>query len=70
MEYGATTAFLRIEEIWRHHKLRVDPVNPEHEATGRVPWVKLDKLYKHFTFRSGASTLESYEIKFIRYEDI
>jgi hypothetical protein len=42
--------------------LGYDPLNPEHEATGRVLWVNSTNMYKYFTFHSGAQPLESYEI--------
>jgi hypothetical protein len=41
--------------------LSYDPLNPEHEAIGRVHWVKLT-MCKYFTLHSGAKTLELYKI--------
>jgi hypothetical protein len=42
--------------------MRVNLLNPEHAAIGRVLWVKLDKVVQVFLLlRSGASTLGSYE---------
>jgi hypothetical protein len=40
-----------------------DPLNPEHEATGRVLWVISTICMSIFSFHSGALTHESYEIK-------
>jgi hypothetical protein len=46
-------------------------LNPEHEATGRVPWVSLDKIVQIFLLlRLGASTLGSYERNFHRSMEI
>jgi hypothetical protein len=45
MERRTTSAFLRIESITgknlhqQEKTLSYDPLNPEHEATGRVFWV-------------------------------
>jgi hypothetical protein len=51
----------------RHEATKIsssyDPTNPEHEAIGRVPWVKLHNTCKYFIFHSGAQTLASYKIK-------
>jgi hypothetical protein len=63
MECRAATAVLCIEGVWRQELLSHDPLNPEHEATGRVLWVNLTKFISIFLFfHSGAPTLESYEI--------
>jgi hypothetical protein len=41
---------------------RYNPLNREHEATGRVPWANSTICMHIFSFHSGAQTLESYEI--------
>jgi hypothetical protein len=44
---------------------------PEHEATGQVLWVELDKIVQVFLLlRSGASTLGSYKKKLLRHGDL
>jgi hypothetical protein len=40
VECRAITAVLRVEDIRQQRVFRVNnPMNPEHEAIGRVPWV-------------------------------
>jgi hypothetical protein len=41
MECRATMAVLRVEGVWQQELSSHDPLNPEHEATGRVLWVNL-----------------------------
>jgi ribonuclease HI len=50
--------------VWRQELSSHDPLNPEHEATGRVLWVNSTICINIFLFfHLGAPTLESYEIK-------
>jgi hypothetical protein len=64
MECRTTPAFLCIERIWQQELSSYDPLNPEHEAIGRVLWVNSTICISMFLFfHSGAPTLESYEIK-------
>jgi hypothetical protein len=65
MECGAATTFLRIEEIEWYQQTRVNPLNPEHEAIGRVPWVELDNLYQYFT-----SPLGGFNPRVVRKKDL
>jgi hypothetical protein len=45
-----------------------DPLNPEHETTGRVLWINSTICISMFLFfHSGAPTLKSYEINNYQY---
>jgi hypothetical protein len=39
VECRTAPVFLCIEEAWWQNTASYDPLNPKHEATGRVPWV-------------------------------
>jgi hypothetical protein len=62
VECRTTTMILRIDDI--RFFLSYDPPNPEHEATGRVPWVNLT-IYVNilfFTWGLGSSSRTKYRV--------
>jgi hypothetical protein len=63
MECRATTAVLRIGELWRQETFEIWPSEPRTWGHRSGSLGQLDNMNAYFSFHSGAQTLQSYEVK-------